>query len=299
MTKPNLSAARLLAWLAFCLLLGFFTLPQARDLEQIRQDGVLRHLGVPYANFITGSGDGLDVEVMQGFARHLGVRYEFVETNWQNLFGDLTGRNARRNGQDAELLEEAAIRGDVIANGLTILPWRKQVVDYSDHTFPSGVWLIARADSPLRPIKPSGDLNEDIAKVKGAISGHSVLALASTCLDPGLYRMEETGADVRMQPVQRKLNEMVPAILNQDAESTLLDVPDALIALERWPGQIKVVGPISTQQYMGAGFRKNSPELKQAFNEYLATIRGDGTYNEMVNRYYPAVFRYFADFFNN
>ena len=111
--------------------------------------------------------------------------------------------------------------------------------------------------------------------------------------------MEETGADVRMQPVQRKLNEMVPAILNQDAESTLLDVPDALIALERWPGQIKVVGPISTQQYMGAGFRKNSPELKQAFNEYLATIRGDGTYNEMVNRYYPAGFRYFADFFNN
>lgn len=298
MNKPLVPLAGALVRLTLCFLVFFAAATQARDLEQIRQAGVLRHLGVPYANFVTGSGDGLDVELMQGFARHLGVRYEFVETDWQHLFGDLTGRHARRNGKDAELLAETEIRGDVIANGLTILGWRQQVVDYSEHTFPSGVWLIARADSPLRPITPSGQLVQDILQVKQKVAGHSVLALASTCLDPGLYRMEETGADVRMQPPGRKLNEMVPAILRHDAESTLLDVPDALIALERWPGQIKVIGPISDQQFMGAGFRKDSPNLRKAFNEYLAKVRADGTYNEMVRRYYPAVFRYFSTFFD-
>lgn len=297
MNRPKLPLTGFLIRLALCLSLLFLTAANARDLEQIRQAGVLRHLGVPYANFVTGSGDGLDVELMQGFARHLGVRYEFVETNWQHLFGDLTGRHARRAGKGAELLAETEIRGDVIANGLTVLGWRQQVVDYSDHTFPSGVWLIARADSPIRPITPSGELLQDIVQVKQKVAGRSVLALASTCLDPGLYRMEETGADVRMQPAGRKLNEMVPAILREDAESTLLDVPDALIALERWPGQIKVIGPISEKQFMGAGFRKDSPQLRQAFNEYLAKTRADGTYNEMVRRYYPAVFRYFSDFF--
>ena len=35
----------------------------ADDLREIRERGVLRHLGVPYANFVTGSGDGLDVEI--------------------------------------------------------------------------------------------------------------------------------------------------------------------------------------------------------------------------------------------
>lgn len=34
-----------------------------------------------------------------------------------------------------------------------------------------------------------------------------------------------TGANIILPERARKLNEMVPAILNQDAESTLLDVP--------------------------------------------------------------------------
>ena len=49
------------------------------DLPEINKRGVLRHLGVPYANFVTGSGDGLDVELVTLFAQHLGVKYEYVK----------------------------------------------------------------------------------------------------------------------------------------------------------------------------------------------------------------------------
>jgi ABC-type amino acid transport substrate-binding protein len=268
-----------------------------RDLDDIRRDGVLRHLGIPYANFVTGSGDGLDVELIRGFAEHLGVRYEFVPSSWQQVFGDLTGRHARRKGNGAERLDEAPVRGDLIANGMTVLDWRTEVVDFSEPTFPSGVWLVARADSSMAPIRPAEDLDADIAQVKALLPGRSVLALPNTCLDPGLYDMQATGAEVRLQPKERKLNEMVPAILNQDAESTLLDVPDALIALERWPGAIKVIGPISDHQTMAVGFRKDSPQLRAAFNAYLAQRRADGSYNALVRQYYPAVFRYYGEFF--
>lgn len=269
----------------------------ARDLDDIRRDGVLRHLGIPYANFVTGSGDGLDVELIRGFAEHLGVRYEFVPSSWQQVFGDLTGRHARREGSGAERLDEAPVRGDLIANGMTVLDWRTEVVDFSEPTFPSGVWLVARADSGMAPIRPAEDLAADIAQVKALLPGRSVLALPNTCLDPGLYDMQATGAEVRLQPKERKLNEMVPAILNQDAESTLLDVPDALIALERWPGAIKVIGPISDHQTMAVGFRKDSPQLRAAFNAYLAQRQADGSYNALVRKYYPAVFRYYGEFF--
>lgn len=270
---------------------------QGQDLDEIRSAGVLRHLGIPYANFVTGSGDGLDVELIQGFAEHLGVRYEYVASNWQQVFGDLTGRHARLRGGGAESLDPATIRGDLIANGMTVLPWRSEIVDFSDPTFPSGVWLVARADSDLVPIAPGANLVEDIVQVKAQLTGRSVLALPSTCLDPDLYDMDATGAEVRLQPKERKLNEMVPAILNQDAESTLLDVPDALIALERWPGSIKVIGPISGDQVMAVGFRKDTPQLRAAFNAYLAQRQADGSYNAMVRRYYPAVFRYYSAFF--
>lgn len=295
MSKPLLSLPGLLLGTLLAL---SASLAQAQDLDEIKASGVLRHLGIPYANFVTGLGDGLSVDLTAGFARHLGLRYEYVPTTWKTAFGDLTGRHAKR-AQDggAELLKEGPIKGDILANGVTVLPWRQEVVDYSDPTFPSGVWLIARADSPLSPIRPSGARDEDISVVKRLIKGRDVLALESTCLDPGIYGLERTGANVMLPERELKLNEMAPAILNNEAETTILDVPDALIALEKWPGQVKVIGPISDEQIMGATFRKDSPELRAAFNAYLKQIRADGTYNQMVKAYYPTVFTYFEDFF--
>lgn len=268
------------------------------DLDQVRRDGVLRHLGIPYANFVTGAGDGLDVELIRGFAESIGVRYEFVETDWGSAFGDLTGRHARRAGLNAERFGSTPIRGDLIANGVTILGWREQVVDFSEPTFPSGVWLIAQAGSPLSPIRPSGLMSTDIIETKARLPGISVLALANTCLDPGLYDLEATRADVRLVPKERKLSEMVPALLNNDGETTLLDVPDALIALQRWPGQIKVIGPISDDQQMAVAFRPSSPRLREAFNDYLAEIRANGSYARLVEKYYPSVFDFFPGFFD-
>jgi ABC-type amino acid transport substrate-binding protein len=90
---------------------------------------------------------------------------------------------------------------------------------------------------------------------------------------------------------------MAPAVLRGDAETSLLDVPDALVALEKWPGEIKVIGPVSDDQVMGVAFRRDSRELREAFDRYLATIRADGTYRRLVEKYYPAVLHYFPAFF--
>jgi len=296
--KLHLSLTRLLAGVFMLITVSCQNLIFAGDLPDIRQRGVLRHLGVPYANFITGSGDGLDVELIQLFASHLGVKYEFVETNWANGFSDLLGRKVRANGDNLELLEATPVRGDLLATGLTILPWRQKVIDYSTPVFPSAVWLIARADSVLQPIKPSGDINKDIAAVKALLAGHSVLASKNTCLDPDLYDLQKTGADIRLLEV-RNPNEMVPAILNQEAEATLLDLADALIALEKWPGEIKVIGPISALQDMGVAFPKNSPQLRDAFNQFFQKINADGTYLRLVKKYYPLILRYYSDYFTN
>ncbi len=109
------------------LIILFFFLaaaPARGDLPEVKAQGVLRHLGVPYANFITGTGDGMDVELMTLFARDLGVRYEYVKTSWEDIIGDLTGKKVKAKGDDVQILGEAAVKGDVIACGFTILPWR-------------------------------------------------------------------------------------------------------------------------------------------------------------------------------
>jgi ABC-type amino acid transport substrate-binding protein len=273
-------------------LLGALT-ATAQDLKDVKARGVLRHLGIRYANFVTGSGDGLDVEMIQMFASHLGVRYEFVETNWNDAFGDLTGLHAGTGGTRTS----RPIRGDVIANGMTVLPSRAKLLDYSAPTFPSAVWLVARADSPVAPIRASGNLRTDIRATKERMVGSSTLVMESTCLDPALYDLTGRKLDLRYYTRSTNLNEMVPAIMNRDAEMALLDVPDALIALEKWPGQIKVIGPISEKQAMAAGFRKSSPELRGAFNAFLAGIQQDGRYMKLVKKYYPTAARDFPEFF--
>lgn len=269
------------------------------DLDDIKKNGELRHLGVPYASFITGSGDGLSVEIMQGFAKHLNVKYTYVPTKWPSIFGDLTGRNAENSIDGVKFLDIVPIKGDLIANGLTILNWRKEVVNYSNPIFPSTVWLIARADSNINPIKPTGNIFEDIKLTKSKMSERTVLAVENSCIDPRLYNLKATKAIIQLQAMDIKLNELVPYIMNNRAETTLLDVPDALIALEKWPGSIKVIGPISGKQEMAVAFRKDSPMLLKEFNNYLKEIKSNGVYVKLVQKYYPSVFYYFEDFFKN
>ena len=52
----------------FASLIGHTAITKAAALNEIKARGELRHLGIRYANFVTGDGDGFDVELMQGFA---------------------------------------------------------------------------------------------------------------------------------------------------------------------------------------------------------------------------------------
>jgi ABC-type amino acid transport substrate-binding protein len=265
------------------------------DLQEIKERGELRHLGIPYANFVTGTGDGLDVELVKLFALHLGVKYTYVQTTWDDVIGDLTGTRVKPKGNSIQVLGKVPIKGDIVASGFTILPWRQKIVDFSIPTFPTQVWLVATAGSPLKPITPSPNIEKDISRVKNLLKGHLVLAKANTCLDPAVFGLEATGARVRLFP--GCLNDLAPAIIKGEAELTVLDVPDALVALGKWPGKIKIIGPLTRTQRMACAFAKTSPRLREAFNQFMEQCKADGAYLRLVKQYFPDVLIYYPDFF--
>ncbi|MEI6545610.1 MAG: transporter substrate-binding domain-containing protein [Burkholderiales bacterium] len=279
------------------LLIGLFNNLWAADLKEIQARGELRHLGIRYANFVTGAGDGFDVELTQGFAQHIGVKYTLVYTDFYNVLRDLLGKDVVRKGGEVTLEGNFPVKGDMIATGFTMLPWREAVVLFSKPTFPSQVLLVARADSAFKPIKGSNSLEKDIVETKGMIGKNSLLVMERTCLDPANYGLKGVGFDLRAYSKSTNLNEMIPALINKEAELTLLDVPDAILDLKKWSGKIKVLGPISEHQELAAAFPKDAPQLRQAFDEYLVRIKADGTYDKLVDKYYPGIRRYFPDFF--
>jgi ABC-type amino acid transport substrate-binding protein len=237
------------------------------------------------------------VELVQGFARHLGVRYTLVPTDFNNVMRDLLGQDVVREGEQVSLRGRYPVKGDLIATGFTVLPWREKVLLYSAPTFPSQVLLVARAEAPQQPIKGSDDLGADIAQTKALIGRHSLLVMERTCLDPANYGLKGKGIDLRAYTNSSNLNEMVPALLNGGADYTLLDVPDAILDLQKWAGRIKVIGPVSEEQRLGAAFPRSAPDLRAAFDDYLVRIRADGSYDRLVDKYFPGIRRYFPAFF--
>ena len=119
-----------------------------------------------------------------------------------------------------------------------------------------------------------------------------------TCLAAASNNLDQTQAEIRYFTQSKTIDDIVPAMLNGMAETTLLDIPDAMVALEKWPGDIKIIGPISENQLMGLAVDKSSPELLAAFNEFFKEIWNSGKYRSLVEKYYPSVFLYFNDFFD-
>jgi ABC-type amino acid transport substrate-binding protein len=117
----------------------------------------------------------------------------------------------------------------------------------------------------------------------------SLLGMERTCIDPANYGLKGTGLDLRAYTKSSNLNEIVPALLNHEAELTLLDVPDTILDLQKWAGKIKILGPISEEQKLAAAFPKSSPELRGAFDKYLRKAKTDGSYDKLVDKYYPGI----------
>ena len=283
--------------LCLVLVLAGLSVARAADLPEIKARGVLRHLGIPYANFVSQDGKGFDVELMRGFAAEIGVSYELVFTDFVNVIPDLLGGEVVRKGDTVSLQGSRPIRGDVISTGFTVLPWREKLVLYSAATVPSQVLRVARTESRHQPVPGQATLKADISETRKVLGRQSLLVMERTCLDPSNYGLVGQGIDLRPYKASTNLDDMVPALLRGEAEFTLLDVPDAVNDLQRWAGRIKVIGPISEHQDLATAFPKSSPMLRDAFNDYLRKIRGNGTYDKLVNKHYPGIRSYFPEFF--
>lgn len=111
---------------------------------------------------------GIDIVLMKGFAKSLGVGLEVHTLN--TGFGELVPALLRRDG-------------DLVANSLTITEKRREQVDFTEPYFEGAEAIVVRPDSP---IQSAADL---AGKKCAAGRGTSQLEALKTLL-PGAQRME-------------------------------------------------------------------------------------------------------------
>lgn len=194
---------------------------------------------------------GIDVDVVNGFAKSLGVELEIQVTS--EGFGNLIPSLVQRES-------------DLVASELTITPARQEIVDFSSPYATSWVAVIAKKGTPI--VGPGDLAGKKAAIIRGSSHGEFLKSVAPD------VPIEATGFDL----------ESLEALESGRVDFTLIDStvppkeavdvlhPDLVVAF-----RLKEISD-------GVAVRKGS-DLLPPLNAYLARIRKSGELQKILDRH--------------
>ena len=232
------------------------------SLERIRQAGRIAVITENAANCYYLYRDrpmGFEYDLARAFADHLGCELEIVTPAWDTIFS---------------ALEDG--RGDVIAAGLTITPQRETAADFSDAYLSIQQHLILHKDN--RNISSLEDLNGRDIHVRKGSSYHERLA-----------ELKSQGLAVRLVLHQSTpTEELLRQVAEKEIECTVADSSLAFINRRYYP-DLRLAFPIEEEQSLGWAVRKGDTALLDAVNDFFDTIRQNGTFGKLYEKYYANV----------
>ena len=168
---------------------------------------------------------------------------------------------------------------DLIVTGMTATPERAKTVDFSASYFSNAQVLLASATAaaatPAAPAASTPMLHgtADLDGKRIAVMLGSVYdTFAQKNYPQATVLQFETSADQQL------------AVLAGKADAGLADEEGLVEVFGKNP-QLEMFGEPLLELPMGVGFRKGNTELRDAFNRFLAGIRENGVYDDMVARW--------------
>ncbi|PYE49388.1 transporter substrate-binding domain-containing protein [Deinococcus yavapaiensis] len=196
---------------------------------------------------------GFDVDVATEIARRLGLKPQFVLTEWSGIIAGLQ-----------------ANKYDVIVNQVAITPERQKSLDFTSSYVVSSPQFIVRKNE-TRAFKSLNDLKGKKLGV-GTGSNYEQIARAVGGIDIRTYKAApDTLRDLSLGRIDAALNDrLLAAYLVK--QSGLPVKPGAAIQGERIE--------------MGIPVRKGNPLFVKAVNKALADMKADGTYAKISNKWF-------------
>jgi len=194
---------------------------------------------------------GFDIDVVQAIADSLKLKLAVKDESFDGLQSGLT-------------LNSGAC--DLVASAMTITADREKNLDFSDGYYDSEQSLLVPAGSDIASI---GDLSGKKVGVQQGTTGKQ-------------YAEDNaTGADIVSFPSDA---EMYAAIKAGQVDALLQDLPVNLDHTK--DGKFQVVEKYSTDEQYGFAIKQGNTELVTEVNDALKTLRDDGTYDDIYNKYF-------------
>jgi polar amino acid transport system substrate-binding protein len=218
------------------------------------QEGVLTvGTDTPFPPFEIGQPpniSGYDIDVMNAVAEQLGITPEYTDTAFDTIFRDV-----------------AAGQFDTAAAASTITPGRQNTVNFSDPYYEAQQALLVPEGSDIASVDDLG----------GAIVG------AQDGTTGEVYANDETDAsEVRGFP---EGPDAISAMVTGQVDAVIIDQPVAVDAVDK-QGGMEVVEEIATNELYGFAVSKENPELLDAMNGALQTLKDDGTIADLYQQYF-------------
>jgi cystine transport system substrate-binding protein len=226
-------------------------------LDQVKQRGTLR-IGLegtfPPFNSKAPSGElvGYDVDVAEAVAAKLGVKPEFVTTEWSGIIAGLQ-----------------ANKFDVIVNQVGITDARKQVLDFSPAYTYSAAQLIQRKDD-TRQFKSLDDLK---GKKLGVGFGTNYMDMAKSV--PGI--------DVKTYPgAPEYLRDLAAGRLDAALNDRLMLA--YLMKNSQLP--LRTGATLAAGNPSGIPFKKGNPKFAKAIDDAMTQLEADGTFAKISDKWF-------------
>ena len=203
---------------------------------------------------------GFEYELAQEFAKYLGVELNIkIAENWKRMLPELKNGNAA-----------------LIAAGITITPKRQKRVAFSDGYMDIRQHIISHRNKSK--IKNVADL-----------SGKTVHVQTATAYHERLEELRRQGLDLSIE-LHKDLptEELIQQVATGEIELTVADSNIARLNQRHYPRAI-MASAISDLQQLGWAVHPKAHELREKINSFFTTIKENGRFDEIYNKYYGDV----------
>jgi polar amino acid transport system substrate-binding protein len=197
---------------------------------------------------------GFDVDTGEEIAKRLGVKLNYVTSDWDGLTEGLRNK-----------------RYDAILGSMAITDERLKVVDFTNPYYYSGAQLFVNKDSELT------DVNQ--------LSGKKIAVATGTNF---VQDAEKLGAEVSFYQDD---NATLLELINGRVDGVITDRLVGLSAIKDISGgdNIILVGELLRLENMGIAINKDDTELLERINEIIQEMHDDGTLTKISEKWLGGV----------
>lgn len=208
---------------------------------------------VPFEFKKDGEYVGFDIELIKAISEEAGFEINLETTNFDGIIPGL------QTGQF-----------DIAIAGISITEERAKKIDYSDPYYQSGLRIGVRIDN---------DTIKGIEDLEGKTIATRLGSTSATFIKENIE-----GAKANQY---EQLDQAYLAVQNGSADAILYDAPNVAYYIKtKGEDSLKMVGDLYQAEDYGIAISKGQEELVKAINDALATLKENGTYDKIYEKWF-------------